>query len=124
MFHYQYLMFHFQLCCIVRILVGIRLNTEWTRVQVLSIQIACRSVPNPYSSLLVIMPPRRAYARNINAYNTKVSPPVLDHEISNVEFQNVIQLFAQSVANQNNEQVPVPVNASGGSVAARVRDFC
>ncbi|KAH0725447.1 hypothetical protein KY284_001312 [Solanum tuberosum] len=28
-----------------------------------------------------------------------------------------------SVTNQNNQQVPVPANTSGGSVAARVRDF-
>ena len=31
--------------------------------------------------------------------------------------------FLFSVDNQNNQQVPVPANASGGSMAARVRDI-
>ncbi|WMV32375.1 hypothetical protein MTR67_025760 [Solanum verrucosum] len=33
------------------------------------------------------------------------------------------QLLAQSVTNQNNQQVPVPTNRNGGSMVARVRDF-
>ncbi|XP_049369333.1 uncharacterized protein LOC125834206 [Solanum verrucosum] len=69
------------------------------------------------------MPPRRAYVRNVNARNDNVAPPVPEQKVSNAEFQNAIQLFAQSVINQNNQQVPIPANAIGGSVASRVRDF-
>ncbi|WMV42015.1 hypothetical protein MTR67_035400 [Solanum verrucosum] len=65
-----------------------------------------------------IMPPRRVYGRYVNACNANAAPPIPDKE-----FLNVIQLLAQSVTNQNNQQVPIPTNASGGSVAARVRDF-
>ncbi|WMV38299.1 hypothetical protein MTR67_031684 [Solanum verrucosum] len=32
-------------------------------------------------------------------------------------------MLAQSVANQNNQRVPVSTNANVGSAAARVRDF-
>ncbi|XP_049381677.1 uncharacterized protein LOC125846323 [Solanum stenotomum] len=64
------------------------------------------------------MPPHRAYVRNVNAHNTNSAPPVPDQEVL-----NAIQLLTQSVNNQNNHQVPVPTNVSGGYVAARVRDF-
>ena len=69
------------------------------------------------------MPPRRANARNANARNVNAIPLIPDHEAKNEEFQNAIQLLAQSMTNKNNQQVPVPTNRNGGSVAARVRDF-
>uniref|UniRef100_M1DS27 Gag-pol protein n=1 Tax=Solanum tuberosum TaxID=4113 RepID=M1DS27_SOLTU len=78
---------------------------------------------DPRPDLWTIMPPRRAYARNVNARNTNIAPPVPDQEVSNAKFWNAIQLLAQSVTNQNNHKVPVPTNVSGRSVAARVRDF-
>ncbi|WMV33102.1 hypothetical protein MTR67_026487 [Solanum verrucosum] len=75
------------------------------------------------SAASVIMPPRRDYGKNVSARNTNTAPPVPDQKDSNAEFQNAIQLLTHSVTNQNNQQVPVPENASSGSVAFRVRDF-
>ena len=51
------------------------------------------------------MPPRRANTRNANARNTNTVPLVPDQGVSNAEFQNTIQPFAQSMNNQNNQQV-------------------
>uniref|UniRef100_M1DTV3 Gag-pol protein n=1 Tax=Solanum tuberosum TaxID=4113 RepID=M1DTV3_SOLTU len=75
------------------------------------------------SAALIIMPPHRAYGKNGSARNTNTAPPVPDQEVSNAKFWNAFQLLTQSVTNQNNQQVPIPANASSGSVAARVRDI-
>ena len=54
---------------------------------------------------LKIMPPRRANTRNANARNANAVLLVPDQGVSNAEFQNTMQLFAQSMNNQNNQQV-------------------
>ena len=68
------------------------------------------------------MPHRRANTRNANARNANAAPLVQDQEVSNVEFRNDIQMLAEIMTNQNN-RVHSPVNANGGSAAARVHDF-
>ncbi|WMV25702.1 hypothetical protein MTR67_019087 [Solanum verrucosum] len=72
---------------------------------------------------LKIMPPRRANARNANARNANTIPLVLDHEVKNEEFQNAIQLLAQSMTNKKNQQVPVPTNRNGGELEFQVDDW-
>nr|XP_019068930.1 uncharacterized protein LOC109120019 [Solanum lycopersicum] len=40
------------------------------------------------------MPTRRANARNVNARNANVTPPIPNHNVSNVEFRNAIQMIS------------------------------
>uniref|UniRef100_M1C426 Uncharacterized protein n=1 Tax=Solanum tuberosum TaxID=4113 RepID=M1C426_SOLTU len=73
--------------------------------------------PISSSATSVVMPPRRVNARNANARNANAIPLVPDHDVKNEEFHNAIQLLAQSMTNKNNQQVLVPTNRNGGSVA-------
>ncbi|WMV09612.1 hypothetical protein MTR67_002997 [Solanum verrucosum] len=59
-------------------------------------------------------------ARNANARNANAVPLVPDQEVSNAEFRNVNSAFGSGMTNENNQQVPVPTNKNGGSMAARV----
>ncbi|WMV58704.1 hypothetical protein MTR67_052089, partial [Solanum verrucosum] len=52
--------------------------------------------------------------------NTVAVPLVPDQEVSNAEFCNANSAFGSGMTNENNQQVPVPTNRNGGSVAARV----
>ena len=61
--------------------------------------------------------PRTATSRKANAV-----PQVLDHEVSNAELKNDIQMLAMRMSNKNN-RVQDPVDSNGGSVAARVHDI-
>ncbi|XP_015162004.1 uncharacterized protein [Solanum tuberosum] len=71
----------------------------------------------------VITPPHRDNARNVNARNANAAPQVPDQEILNAEFRNDVKMLAESVANQNNQRVPVQENVNIGSAAASVRDI-
>ena len=51
------------------------------------------------------MPPHGNYPQNANARNTNLVPPVIDHEVSNVEHLNVIHLLAQTMNYHNNHEV-------------------
>ena len=51
------------------------------------------------------MPHHRTYPQNGNARNTNTVPPFRDHEFSNAELLNAIQLLDQSMTYQNNQQV-------------------
>ena len=69
------------------------------------------------------MPSRRAYAWNANARNAYAVPLVLDEEVQMQSFRMPIQLLAQSMTNQNNQQVLVPTNRNDQLVAAIICDF-
>ena len=69
------------------------------------------------------MPSRRAQAWNANGRNANAVPLVPDKEVQMQIFRTPIQLLAQSMTNQNNQQVLVPTDRNDRSMAARVCDF-
>ena len=64
--------------------------------------------------VLKIMPLCKDYARNANVRNSNAVLLVPDHEVLNIEFWNVILIFAQSMYNYNNQKVQVPTNRNDG----------
>ncbi|XP_069152662.1 uncharacterized protein [Solanum lycopersicum] len=68
------------------------------------------------------MPTRRANARNVNARNANVTPPIPNKKVSNADFRKAIKMLAMNVDNKNN-RVQSYMNENGGSITDRVRNF-
>ena len=69
------------------------------------------------------MPSRRSQAWNANARNANTVPLVPDKEVQMQNFKKSIHFLAQSMTNQNNQQVLVPTNRYDRLVAAIVCDI-